>query len=137
MAVEDEITNQKPDIDIAVITYNVIPKDNYMYKYERLGEMAIINRRLYCKQHSYDFIYEIDIPDDRPVCWAKIPAILEAMDNHDWVLWADSDTLIIERHRKLETFCNPKYDLIVQNLDKFYVVTWDRVNTLAFRRIFS
>lgn len=105
---------------IAVITFNVVPANDRMFKYERLGEMAVENRRLYCERHGYTFIDEVELPDDRPVCWAKIPAILRAFEDHDWVLWADSDTLILDRSRRLEDFCDPAHDLVVQSHDEYF-----------------
>ncbi len=29
------------------------------------------------------FIKDVDIADDRPVCWAKIPTILKAFEDHE------------------------------------------------------
>src|SRR5262249_28040833 len=37
-----------------------------------------------------------------------------ALHNHEWVLWADSDTLIFNAEVRLEHFCDPRYDLVVQ-----------------------
>jgi hypothetical protein len=105
---------------VAVLTYNVVPENDQMLKYERLGEMAVENRRLYCERHGYTFIDEVAVPDDRPVCWAKIPAILQALENHEWVLWADSDTLILDRSRRLEDFCDTTRDLVVQSHDAYF-----------------
>ncbi|WP_334020688.1 hypothetical protein [Alteromonas sp. S015] len=104
----------------AVITFNDIPAQNHMFKYERLGQMALENRRLYCNRHGYTFISEVEIARDRPACWAKIPAILKAFEKHDWVLWADSDTLIFDHSRRIEDFFNAKFDLIVQSHDHYY-----------------
>ena len=106
--------------DIVVITFNDVPLINYTWKYERLGQMALENRRRYCKRHGYRFICDVPVANDRPACWAKIPALLEAMENHDWVLWADSDALILNPARRLEDFCDPKYDLIVQSHEEFF-----------------
>ncbi len=106
--------------EIAVITFNVIPEHNYMFKYERLGKMAIENRRLYCQRHGITFIDDIPIDKSRPACWSKIPAILQAFESHKWVLWADSDALIFDHSRSLLDFCDPEYDLIVQSHDEFF-----------------
>lgn len=105
---------------IAVITLNSIPPVNHTFKYDRLGPMAIVNRRHYCSRHGYTFVHEAPIPDDRPACWAKIPAILRAFDTHRWVLWADSDTLVMEPSMPLEPFCDPGYDLIVQSNEEYF-----------------
>ena len=100
--------------DLAVITFNDVPSVNYTYKYERLGQMALENRRRYCELHGYRFISDVPIAADRPACWAKIPALLKALETHTWVLWADdSDTLIFNPLCRIEGFCDPDYDLVV------------------------
>jgi hypothetical protein len=78
----------------AVITFNSIPAVNLSYKYDRLGRMAIENRRLYCERHGYTFVSEVPIEADRPACWAKIPAMLDAFAAHRWVLWASPSKVI-------------------------------------------
>lgn len=105
---------------IAVITLNAIPDVNHTFKYDRLGPMAIVNRRHYCRRHGYTFVDDAPVSGDRPACWAKIPAILRAFDSHRWVLWADSDTLVMDPSRPLEPFCDPAYDLIVQSHEEYF-----------------
>lgn len=105
---------------IAVITFNQIPATNYTFKYDRLGRMAIENRRQYCKRHGYEFIEDVSVSNDRPATWAKIPAILKAFECHRWVLWADSDALIFNRSRRLEDFCDSDYDIVVQSHDEYF-----------------
>jgi hypothetical protein len=106
--------------DIAVITFNDVPSINHTYKYERLGCMALENRRRYCQRHGYQFVCDVPIAAGRPACWAKIPALLEALDTHAWVLWADSDTLVFNHACPLESFCDPDYDLVVQSHELFF-----------------
>ncbi len=108
-----------PD-DIAVITFNDVPTINLTLKYEALGRLAIVNRRRYCERHGYRFISEVLIARDRPACWAKIPALLEALETHPWVLWADSDTIVFAEERRVEELCDPEYDLVVQSHDEFF-----------------
>lgn len=105
---------------LAVVTFNDIPTLNPTQKYEVLGRMAIEDRRRYCARHGYDFIGESPIDRTRPACWAKIPAILGALANHDWVLWADSDVLVNAARRAIEPLCDPAYDLIVQSHERYY-----------------
>ncbi len=105
---------------VAVLTFNDVPAVNHTFKYERLGRLAIENRRRYCDQHGYAFVQDVPIAADRPACWAKIPAILAAFERHRWVLWADSDTLVMDRSRRLEDFIDEQYDLIVQSHELFY-----------------
>jgi hypothetical protein len=109
-----------PECKIAVITFNEVPAINYTFKYDRLGRMAVENRRRYCERQGYPFICDVSVARDRPACWAKIPAILKAFETHSWVLWADSDTLIFDQARRLEELCDPDYDMVVQSHEEFY-----------------
>ena len=72
--------------------------------------MAIQNRRIYCDRHGYCFIADVPIARDRPSCWAKIPALLAALESHPWVLWADSDTLVFNQAQKIEDYCDRVFD---------------------------
>jgi len=105
---------------IAVVTFNQVPAVNLTFKYEVLGRMAIENRRIYCDRHGYRLIDDVPVARDRPACWAKIPALLEALETHPWALWADSDTLVFAPARPIATFCDPDYDLIVQSHEEFF-----------------
>ena len=105
---------------LAVITFNDVPSINHTFKYDRLGQMALENRRLYCARHHYSFISDVPIARDRPSCWAKIPAMLKALETHSWVLWADSDTLILNHARKIEEFCDQNFEMVVQSHEEFF-----------------
>jgi hypothetical protein len=105
---------------IGFITYNDVPAHNPTFKYERLGPLAVENHRRYCERHGYRFISDVPVAADRPACWAKLPAMLDALEHHRWVLWADSDTLIFDPLRRLEDLCDPAFDLIVTSHDEFF-----------------
>ena len=115
----DRPARDHPD-DLAVVTFNHIPSTNHTFKYERLGRMALENRHLYCERQGYRLISDVPATPDRPACWAKIPALLRALETHSWVLWADSDALIFNRSYRLEQFCDPEYELVVQSHEEFY-----------------
>ncbi len=105
---------------LAVVTFNHVPEVNHTFKYERLGAMAMENRRLYCERKGYSFISEVPPAEGRPACWAKIPALLGALQSHRWALWADSDALLFDADGDLERFCDPDHDLVVQSHEEFY-----------------
>ena len=100
---------------IAVITFNDVPRRNYTFKYERLGPLALKNHEQYCRMHGYEFIQDVSVASDRPACWAKIPAIVDALDEFDWILWADSDALITNMSKRVEDFCDSRYDIVTQS----------------------
>lgn len=105
---------------IAVITFNAVPPVNRTAKYDRLGCMALENRRRFCARHGYTLVDTVSIAPDRPACWAKIPAIIEAFGSHEWVLWADSDALASPDAEGLEPLLDSTHDLISQANDRFY-----------------
>lgn len=112
--------SQHAAAEIAVITFNDIPHINQTFKYERLGPMAIENHKQYCQQQGYTFIHEVALDRARPACWSKIPAISAALNEHQWVLWADADTLVVNPHIRLEKFCDERFDMIVQSMDAYF-----------------
>ncbi|MDH5429125.1 MAG: hypothetical protein OEY57_13250, partial [Nitrospirota bacterium] len=93
---------------------NTVPRVNLTLKYERLGPMAIENHRWYCEHHGYNFIDEVPVNPDRPASWAKVPAILRALEDHRWVVWADSDTLVFNTSFDLRNFCDARFDVVAQ-----------------------
>src|SRR5271163_3328185 len=105
---------------VAVVTFNDVPTINYTFKYEVLGRIAIENRRQYCERHGYRFVSDVPIARDRPACWSKIPAILDAFETSRWVLWADSDALVFNHARSIDDLCDPEYDLVVQSHEHFF-----------------
>ncbi|MEM9293130.1 MAG: hypothetical protein AAGD01_15725 [Acidobacteriota bacterium] len=104
-------------MSLALCTFHQIPAHNPTFKTDRLGPMALINHRDYCQRHGYTFLHRPEstaFAPDRPICWAKIPFLLAALEEHEWVLWADSDALILEPEIPLESFLDPRYDLLSQ-----------------------
>jgi hypothetical protein len=101
---------------VAMVTFNHVPRDPVTFKYDRLGAMALENRRQYCQRHDLPFLDRVPRVDDRPICWGKIPALLAALADHEWVMWADSDALILSPELGVARFCNPRFDLVVQDM---------------------
>jgi hypothetical protein len=105
---------------IAVITFNVVPESAQTAKYTRLGALALDNHRQYADRHGYSFIDSVPIAEDRPCCWAKLPAICDAFEDHDWVIWLDSDVLIFDLERPLDSFIDTDQHLVVQKQGKWW-----------------
>lgn len=109
-------------VDLAVTTFNVIPAENFTAKYDRLGQLALVNRRMWCARHGYPLIETIetsgplDAALSRPVCWEKFPVIRRALEDHEWVLWADSDALVLDLDLGVDDLCDNRFDLICGSL---------------------
>jgi hypothetical protein len=80
------------------------------------GKEMEYNLKNYCLKNNYTFhIYRtIDLNGKHP-CLAK-PILLEKhILNHKYIIWVDSDILILEQTFKIENLLNKNYDLISYN----------------------
>jgi predicted O-methyltransferase YrrM len=96
--------------DIAVVT--IAAGDGYKKKVE----LGIENKRIYCQQHGYDFIFCDESQDpSRHIYWSKILSVLRALENpsYKWIVWIDADTLVMNQGIPLEDFIDEKYNFII------------------------
>ncbi len=108
--------------DLAVATFNVVPQQNLTAKYDRLGRMGLVNRRMWCRRHGYPLVESTPRDDGRPVCWGKLTLLQEALERHEWVLWADSDALALDLDLDADRFCDNGFDLVTQSMDAVHVL---------------
>ena len=94
-------------MNIAVTT---LATDNLPYK-----EEIFENRRQYCKKHGYTFFSHSSPLDNRPATWSKLKIILSIFEKQtfDWVLWTDSDSVILNEDIKIESLIDDNVDLII------------------------
>lgn len=94
-------------MNIAVTT---LATDNLPYQKE-----IFKNRKEYCKARGYTF-HSYDEPlDDRPANWSKLKIILNIFELKvfDWVLWTDSDAVILNQEIKIEDLIDNDFDLLI------------------------
>jgi hypothetical protein len=103
--------------DLAVATFNVVPRQNLTAKYIRLGEMGLVNRRMWCRRHGYHLVEASPPADGRPACWGKLAVLDDLLARHQWVLWADSDALVLDLGLRADQFCDDRFDLVTQSMD--------------------
>jgi len=94
-------------MNIAVTT---LATDNLPYK-----EEIFENRRKYCKKHGYTFFSHSSPLDNRPAAWSKLKIILSIFEKQtfDWVLWTDSDSVILNEDIKIESLIDDSVDLVI------------------------
>lgn len=95
-------------------SFNCVPEVNPSLKYERLGPMAMENHRQYCELHNIAFLSTAPEALARPYCWGKFQVLLQALERFDWVIWADSDTLVIDLTLPPDRSLSDQADLITQ-----------------------
>lgn len=79
--------------NVAVVTFAVPPEPAETLKYTMLAPLAARAARGWCERHGYAFRDQPPPLSGRHPCWGKIPAILAALDDHEWVLWMDADAV--------------------------------------------
>lgn len=98
LKVINELNKRKERKNIAIVTLET-----------RESEMLFIHNKNieeYCKIHGYTYIFTNSYENKLklPIYWKKIQLVKEILENNnfDYVLWLDSDTLIIDKSIPLE-----------------------------------
>lgn len=61
------------------------------------------NKFEYAEKHGYGFLSERNYTAyDRPISWYKVRKILYLLEEYDWVMWMDADSLIMNYNIKIE-----------------------------------
>jgi hypothetical protein len=65
------------------------------------------NIREYCELQGYTFyVYREHLDKTSHPNWSKSRALLNHIDDHDYLIWMDSDTLIFDQNKKFESIIN-------------------------------
>ena len=93
----DKFSKYNPGQKIAIVSlYTSEISDYAVY-----SEMSV---RDYCLKQGYTFyVYRETLEKNASANWSKAKAILNHIDDHDYIVWMDSDTLIFNPEKKLES----------------------------------
>lgn len=91
-----------PKKNIGIITLET--RDMEMNKYHNKSFEK------YAKKHGYDYIFLKRYDSDLPVYWQKLEVVLDFLKNHkyDYVMWADSDSIVKNYDIPIESILNKK-----------------------------
>jgi hypothetical protein len=82
-------------------------------KYDPVGKYSHLNKEAYALKHGYDAcLYTEYLDETRIGYWYKVVATKMNLENYDWLLYLDSDALIMNDTIKLETLIDDDYDMI-------------------------
>lgn len=62
----------------------------------RLLELSLPVLRQYAELHGYEVVIGLGDARGRPSAWGKVPFLRELLTRHEFVLWLDADTLILD-----------------------------------------
>jgi hypothetical protein len=109
---------QSPKYKIALVTLETRPSN--------MLNMHNKNIKKYADKHGYTYIYLNDYKNDLklPIYWKKLQLLKELMENtnYDYIVWLDSDTIIIEDDIRLES--------IIDKTRKGIFIGYDKYNNL-------
>ena len=89
--------------------------------YKKLSDITYKNNKEYCDLYGYDYIsYTKNINDNKPAHWQKYIALKRHIKNYEWVLFLDTDCLIMNHTIELDTLIDENYSMIFENMgDRF------------------
>jgi len=77
------------------------------------GNYIVSNSWEYCNKHGYDFIlYEDKLNPNTAVIANKTLAVIQNIDDYDWILMKDADSLFYNYNLKIENYIDNDYDYI-------------------------
>lgn len=89
---------------------------------EEISEFAIYSEQSikeYCYKQGYTFyVYRQNLDADGSPNWSKSQALLNHINNHKYIIWMDSDTLVFNTEKKFES-------IIDKSTRKFIFATKD------------
>ncbi len=76
-------------------------------------DYSIDNSREYCQKYGYDFIlYEDKIDPNVAIITNKTIAVLQNIDNYDWIFMKDADSLFYNFNYRIENYVDNDYNYI-------------------------
>ena len=80
---------------------------------EQWEQAAMQNVIDYAERHQYHLQLSGHIDKGRHPAWSKVRAWQHLLLHYDWVWQTDADMAILDTHRRLETFIDDQYDIII------------------------
>lgn len=109
---KEEYTMYNPGKKIAIVSLYTQEISDYAIHSEN-------SIKEYCKKQDYTFhVYRNKIDKDSSPSWSKAQALLNHIEDHDYLIWMDSDTLIFNPEKKFK-------DIISKCSRKFIIATKD------------
>ena len=84
---------------------NIALLDVHNKNYDKIAELAFPGKERYCEKHGYDFIRHTFTslePAHRGPTWGRVAALKEHLPKYDWILYLDTDTIILNKEIRIE-----------------------------------
>jgi len=120
------VSNQLPEAETAENKFNIYNPNQkiaivslYTKEIADYATHSENSIKEYCEKQGYTFyIYREKLEKKSNPNWSKAQALLNHIDDHEYIIWMDSDTLIFNPNKKLE-------EIISKSPKKFILATKD------------
>lgn len=81
--------------------------------YDHIGKYSHLNKMVYALKHGYMACLHTEFMDENRLgYWYKVIAVKKHLPYFDWILYLDSDALIMNDDIRIETLIDEQYDVI-------------------------
>ncbi len=96
---------------IAIVTF-------YTDTWSKVGALVDQNKLDYARAHEYSFSSTVPTEKDlavmgRPPAWFKVPLLQRHVQNSDWTLWTDADSVVVDHDVRLEDLVDDEHDVVL------------------------
>lgn len=78
----------------------------------RTGKLCAVQMEKYCRANGYGFHCSTEVLADNPY-FNKIKLLRRHMESADYLLWLDSDCLIVDQEFRIEYLIQPKFPMLI------------------------
>jgi len=87
---------------------------NYDFNFKTLGDLTILNKQWYAQKHNYRLLeLHYELPLDDLWYWHNIRTIIKVIEEKQtdtkWLMWSDTDSLIMNGNIQVESFADEQY----------------------------
>lgn len=97
----------------------------YDHHYREIADITARNKSEYCEKHNYSLHIARHLLLDPPATFSKIPLLEAVLPLHDWIVWIDSDALIMNFNTRIESYLDDSRSLIIGR-------EWNGINAGVF-----
>lgn len=66
----------------------------------------------YCERHGYEFVFDQTTEHKKGIMWRKLSILEKELNDCDWLLWIDTDCLILNQAKTIESLTG-QYDMMM------------------------
>lgn len=101
-------------------------------KYTNIASLTSPIKERYCQRHGYNFVVYNFGNIGRPPTWGKVLGVKHHLTDSDYILFLDTDVLIMNLDVKIENYIDERYNLQIGYMPDFNTGIKTHISTSAF-----